>query len=82
MSVTNGDPARLAPATSPTTETLDCGCEWRIEHRDLSTCCVRPCSEHHKYRGRVGLLPSPLPQDFRFVSWIAANVRMRSSRHA
>lgn len=80
-STDHGDP-RDARAVSPTIETLECGCEWRIEHRDLSTCCTRPCSEHHKYRGRVGLLPSPLPQDFRFVSWIAANVEMRPSRRA
>ncbi len=62
-----------------TTEVLECGCVWNIERPDLSIRCVSPCEAHPKDRGRIGLLPKPLPADFTFVDWISRNV-YRSTR--
>ncbi|MDA0302520.1 MAG: hypothetical protein O2822_08325 [Chloroflexi bacterium] len=77
----NVNPGRALPASDqPTTEVAECGCEWRIDHSDLSACCVQPCGEHPKYRGRMGLLPKPLPDDFTFAGWIATNVTPGASR--
>ncbi|MQC16764.1 MAG: hypothetical protein DWG82_00855 [Chloroflexi bacterium] len=58
-----------------TTEVLECGCTWEVTTPALSTRCVAPCELHPKDRGRLGLLPKPLPADFTFLDWIAANVR-------
>ena len=58
-----------------TSEALDCGCVWEIDTPELATRCVRQCELHEKDRGRLGLLPKPLPEDFTFRDWIAKNVR-------
>ena len=58
-----------------TTEALECGCVWEIATPALSTRCISQCASHPKDRGRLGLLPKPLPADFLFTDWIAKNVR-------
>lgn len=61
--------------TNTTTEVLDCGCVWEIDTPALATRCVSQCGDHEKDRGRLGLLPKPLPEDFTFTAWISKNVR-------
>lgn len=61
--------------TETKVEILACGCEWRVDLSTLTASCATTCAEHPKDRGRPGLLPKPLPADFTFDGWIAANVR-------
>lgn len=61
--------------TDTTTEILDCGCVWEVDVPELATRCVSQCDAHPKDRGRIGLLPKPLPADFTFLGWIQRNVR-------
>lgn len=42
-------------------EVLDCGCVWEVDMPELATRCVTQCEDHPKDRGRLGLLPKPLP---------------------
>lgn len=63
--------------TETTTEVLDCGCTWEIDVPELATRCVGQCADHDKDRGRLGLLPKPLPEGFTFRGWIASNVRRK-----
>jgi hypothetical protein len=62
-------------ATATSTEVLDCGCIWEIDTPELATRCLSQCETHLKDRGRIGLLPKPLPRGFTFVDWISKNVR-------
>ncbi len=61
--------------TETTTERLECGCQWEIDSPELRTRCTATCAAHPKDRGRLGLLPKPLPAGFTFTGWIAQNVR-------
>ncbi len=56
-------------------EVLDCGCVWEVDMPELATRCVTQCQDHPKDRGRLGLLPKPLPAGFAFTDWIFRNVR-------